>query len=152
MQTSGTNRHFEELKDMTTQISLTPCVILPPDVSLQLTTISVVLFNILSISLCLCVRLDRYLSSLCLIYFNFALCCLSFFLSLCSTESNSDRPSPTGLCWRPALRRWAVSPTFTTPSLPPSVPLPLPSPIRFVTSAGTWQVAIARWLASFLLD
>lgn len=61
--------------------------------------------------------------------------CLS--LSLCSTESNSDWPSPTGLCWRPTLRRWSVSPIFSSLSLPPSVPFPLPSPFLFVTSVDT---------------
>lgn len=59
------------------------------------------------------------------------------FLSLCSTESNSDWPSPTGLCWRPTLRRWSVSPIFSSLSLPPSVPFPLPSPFLFVTSVDT---------------
>lgn len=47
MQTSGASRHFEELKDMTTQIAVTPCVIPPPGGSLVWP-----LFNVLSISCC----------------------------------------------------------------------------------------------------
>ena len=72
--------------------------------------------------------------------FHFPLChppslCLSS--RLCSTESNCERPSPTGLCRCPALRRWSVSPTSSTFSLPPSVSSPLPSPSLFVTSVDT---------------
>lgn len=59
-------------------------------------------------------------------------------LSLCSTESNGDRPSPTGLRWRPTLRRWSVSPISSALSLPPSVPSPsAASPILFVTPVDT---------------
>lgn len=64
-------------------------------------------------------------SFVCRFFFGYSFC---LFLSLCSTESNSDWPSPTGLCWRPTLRRWSVSPIFFSLSLPPSVPFPLPSP------------------------
>lgn len=61
--------------------------------------------------------------------------------SLCSTESNGDRPSPTGLCWCPALRRWSVSLTSSPLSLPPSVPFPLPLfPLCLSHRQTLWQV------------
>lgn len=74
--------------------------------------------------------------------------CVSFS-SLCSTESNGDRPSPTGLCWRPTLRRWSVSPVSSTLSLPPSVPTPLPSPSRFVTSVDNMTGRDSRTTSQF---
>lgn len=54
----------------------------------------------------------RYFFYLCLSWplcFPFHPLSPSISLYLCSTESDSDRPSPTGLCWRPTLRRWFVS-------------------------------------------
>lgn len=116
----------------------------PLDGSLQLSQILLCSLKIsLYLSLSLCLSWPFSVFSL----FSFSFCPhppthatpLSRFPSLCSTESNSGRPSPTGLCWRPTLRRWSVSPISSTLSLPPSVPfpLPLPSPFLFVTSVDT---------------
>lgn len=141
MQTSGANRQNwkEELKDMTTQIFPTPCVSLPPDGSAK--PISVLLFSIPTIfplvSAPLLITVHPFFVTFAFIFPFVIFLSLPLYWSLCSTESNGDRPSPTGLCWRPTLRRWSVSPTPSTLSLPPSVPLPLRSPFWFVTWVDT---------------
>lgn len=123
---------------MTTQISPTPCVILPPDGSLPLSQfLSYSSTFSLNLSLSVLTILHPLFVSFALIFLFVTPLSLSLFSSLCSTESNGDRPSPTGLCWRPTLRRWSVSPISSTPSLAPSVPFPLPSPFLFVTSVDT---------------
>lgn len=71
-------------------------------------------------ALCLCVCLNHLLSALWLQFYSGS-SCFSASHPLCSTESNGDWPSPTGLRWRPTLRRWSVSPTYSTLSLSPSV-------------------------------
>lgn len=139
MQTSGVNRHFEQLRNDNPNIShslrdLTPRTVLCSWAKFCFALKKLSLY--LSLSLCL----PWPFSVFSLLSFSFCqppLLPLSLFPSLCSTESNSDRPSPTGLCRRPTLRRWSVSPISSTLSLPPSVPFPLSSPFLFVTSVDT---------------
>lgn len=120
MQTSGANRLSEEPRVDNPNFSHSLCDLTPWWFS-----ISVMLFNIFSTTLS---RLSWPFSVLSVFLLSVSSLSpprsLSLFLSLCSTESNGDRPSPTGLCWRPTLRRWSVSLTSSTLSLPPSVPSP----------------------------
>ncbi len=148
MQTSGANRHFEELRYDNPNFSHSPCDLTPWWFSTA-KPISVLLFNILSLSFSVSVSVLTILRPLFVsfIFLFVTPLSLALFSSLCSTESNSDRPSPTGLCWRPTLRRWSVSPTSSTLSLPPSVPFPLPSPFLFVTSVDT-MTGRDSWTAS----
>lgn len=118
---------------MTNQISPTPYAISPPIRSLQLSQFVSCSLKC-SAPLGLTPPSPAPLFCFPTFFFGYSFC---LFLSLCSTESNSDWPSPTGLCWCPTLRRWSVSPIFSSLSLPPSVPFPLPSPFLFVTSVDT---------------
>jgi len=85
--------------------------------------IFVLISKIISIALSLCLSWPLCILFLfASIFVIVTLLSLSLFSYLCSTESNSDWPSPTGLCWCPALCRWSVSPSSSTLSLSPSVP------------------------------
>lgn len=127
MQTSGVNRHSEQLRNDKSNFPCSLCDLTPISSS-QLS-------QFLSCSLKCSIPLSPPSpATLFSYFFGYSFC---LFLSLCSTESNSDWPSPTGLCWRPTLRRWSVSPIFFSLSLPPSVPFPLPSAFLFVTSVDT---------------
>lgn len=130
MQTSGVNRHCEQLRNDKSNFSRSLCDLTPHQLSTAKPVCFLLFKNVLSLWVCL-----HYPLPLCFFFFFGYSFCL--FLSLCSTESNSDWPSPTGLCWRPTLRRWSVSPIFSSLSLPPSVPFPFPSPFLFVTSVDT---------------
>lgn len=130
MQTSGVNRHSKQLRNDKSNFPCSLCDLTPIS-SLQP---SQFLWCSLKCSIPLSPPSPAPL--VCFpIFFGYSFC---LFLSLCSTESNSGWPSPTGLCWCPTLRRWSVSPlSFLSLSLPPSVPFPLPSPFLFVTSVDT---------------
>lgn len=127
---------------MTTHISPTPCVIVPRWFSTA-KPISVLLFNVLSISLFVSV-----LTILCLFCFHFPLCHPPFSVSLfVSLQHRVQR-------WPTLSNRLMLASNTTQviclsylPSLAPSVPFPLPSPFLFATSVDT-MTGRDSWMTS----
>ena len=138
---------------MTTQISPTPCVILPPDGSLQLSQFSVALFNILfpSASVLTILRPLRLFRS------HFFPVCHTPFLCLCSRLSAAQSPTVTDPLQQAyaGVQHYAGDPSLLPPvlshflhlslSLSPSLPLCLSHQWTL------WQVEIAG-PANFLPD